>query len=110
MDVTKPVEFIGCVGPWMSQNPMNFMGFGAMGIRSHCRRKRFGPAATRSRDLASIRVSSNAVKRAFWLFFKSNNLGFGAFSGPNRPQEGLEKAPGSGPDRFAPFFSPADQF
>jgi hypothetical protein len=43
-------------------------------------------------------------------FFRSDNLGFGSFSGPNRPQEGLEKTPGTGPDRFAPFFSPADQF
>ena len=60
--------------------------------------------------LAAVRFDSNAVKRAFRLFFRSKNLGFGAFSGPNRPQESLEKAPGSGPDRFAPFFSPADQF
>ncbi len=55
-------------------------------------------------------LSSKAVKRAFRLFFKSENLGFGAFSGPNQPQEGLEKAPGSGPDRVAPIFSPVDQF
>ncbi len=57
----------------------------------------------------SVELSSNAVKRAFRLFVGSKHLGFGAFSGPDRPQEGLEKAPGSGPDRFAPISSPADQ-
>ncbi len=49
-------------------------------------------------------------KGLFGFFVRSENLGFGAFSGPNRPQEGLEKAPGSGPDRFAPISSPVDQF
>ncbi len=44
------------------------------------------------------------------LLFRSKNLSFEAFSGPNRPQEGLEKAPGSGPNRFAPIFKPVDQF
>ncbi len=39
-----------------------------------------------------------------------DNVGFGDFSGPNRPQEGLEKAPGSGPDRFAPIFNPVNHF
>ncbi len=53
---------------------------------------------------------SNAVKKAFRLLFRSKNLGFGVFSGPNRPPEDLEKAPGSGSDRFASFFSPVDQF
>ncbi len=46
--------------------------------------------------------ASNAVKKAFRLFFRSENLSVG--------QEGLEKAPGSGPDRFVPIFSPVDQF
>ena len=42
-------------------------------------------------------------------FSRSENLGFGAFSSPNRPQEGLKKAPGPSPDRFAPIFNPVDQ-
>ncbi len=49
-------------------------------------------------------------QKGFQAFSKSENLGFGGFSSPSRPQEGLEKAPGSGPDRFAPIFSPVDQF
>ncbi len=64
-------------------------------------------------DVHNICVDENMLQcsqKGFLAFSESENLGFWSFSGPNRPQEGLEKAPGSGPDRFAPMFSPVDQF
>ena len=74
---------------------------------------RLGPGWPASEySLASTR---GRMARALTPMQSKGLLGFflglnGAFSGPNRPQEGLEKAPGSGPDRFGPIFSPVDQF
>jgi len=46
-----------------------------------------------------------------FVFFEVGKCRLRVFvSGPNRPREGLEKAPGSSPARCPPIFSPADQF
>ncbi len=76
MDITKPYEFLGVWGPWMSPNHMNSQGSGLLRSSSFC------PCSMIEVGLQVASTGFQSLDRRRWGPKPYELIGFGDIHGP----------------------------